>query len=105
MKETVDFWKFNTHRGEELKRKKHFIDKLNISNHKDSWCLANCDPYKERELDGVNTAQEKKSAIKSPNISNLFRQRSGYISDFTLISPEKNLADFRGFNSTNPLSF
>ena len=21
----------------------------------DSWCLANCDSYKERELDGVNT--------------------------------------------------
>ena len=49
--------------------------------------------------------REKKSAIKSPNISNFFRQRSGYISDFTLINPEKNLADFRGFNSTNPLSF
>jgi len=49
--------------------------------------------------------RKKKSAVKSPNISNFFRQRSGYISDFTLINPEKNLADFRGFNSTNPLSF
>ena len=34
------------------------------------------------------------SAIKSPNISNFFRKRSGYISDFTLISPEKNLTIF-----------
>ena len=36
---------------------------------------------------------------RSPNISNFFQQRSGYISDFTLISHE------RGFNSTNLLSF
>jgi len=34
---------------------KHFIDKLHISNHKDPWCLTNCDPCKERELDGINT--------------------------------------------------
>ena len=53
----------------------------------------------------LSLPEKKKSAIKSPNISNFFRQRSGYISDFTLIYPEKNLADFRGFNSTNPLYF
>ena len=46
--------------------------------------------------------EKKKSAIKSPNISNFFRQRSGYISDFALISLENNLADFTGLNSTNP---
>ena len=46
---------------------------------------------------------EKKSAIKSPNIRNLFRQRSGYFNDFTLIYPGKNLVDFRGFDSTNHL--
>ena len=34
---------------------KHFIDKLHISNHTDPWCLANFDPYKERELDGIST--------------------------------------------------
>ena len=37
--------------------------------------------------------REKKSVIKSPNISDFFRQISGYISDFTMIYPEKNLAD------------
>ena len=42
---------------------------------------------------------------KSPNIIKFFRQRSEYISDFTLRYPEKNLVDFRGFNSSNPLSF
>ena len=49
--------------------------------------------------------QEKKSAIKWPDISNFFRQRSGFINDFTLISPEKKLADFRGFNSTNHMEY
>ena len=34
---------------------KHLIEKLHISNHKDPWYLVNCDPYKERELDGINT--------------------------------------------------
>ena len=41
--------------------------------------------------------EKKKSALKSPNISNFFRQRSGYISDFTLIYPVKNLADLANF--------
>ena len=40
--------------------------------------------------------REKNAAIKSPNF---FQQRSGNISDFTVISPEIFFADFRGFNS------
>ena len=36
----------------------------------------------------------------------LFTTKIGVkINDFTLLSPEKNVADFRGFNSTIPLSF
>ena len=49
--------------------------------------------------------REKKLVNKIAKIQQLFPQRSGYISDFTLIYPEKNLADFRGFNSTNRLPF
>ena len=52
-----------------------------------------------------NKYPRKKIGNKIAKYQQLFRQRSGYISDFTLISPEKNLADFRGFNSTNLLSF
>ncbi len=44
--------------------------------------------------------REKKIGNKIAKYQQLFRQRSGYISDFTLISPDKNLADFRGFNLT-----
>ena len=43
--------------------------------------------------------------LESPNINNFLRQISEYINNFTLISPEKNVADLRGFYSTIPLSF
>ena len=47
--------KLKTSRGQKLNEKKHFINKLHILNHKDPWCIANCDPYKEPELNGINT--------------------------------------------------
>ena len=31
------------------------IDKFHFTNHIDPWCIENCDPYKVKELDGVNT--------------------------------------------------
>jgi hypothetical protein len=42
-------------RGQKLLNKKHFIDKLHFSNHKDPWCIENCDPFKEKNLENVNT--------------------------------------------------
>ena len=37
----------------------------------------------------LSLPEKKKSAIKSPNISNFFRQRSGYISDLPWYIPKK----------------
>ena len=45
----------NSERGKILIKKKHFIDKLHISNHKDPWCLTHCNPNNENELNGINT--------------------------------------------------
>ena len=42
-------------RGKQLSNKTHLIDKFHIYNHKDPYCLKNCNPYDYKEMDKLNS--------------------------------------------------
>ena len=56
------------------------VDKFHFSNHVDKWCQEHCNPYKIKELDGVNTESceqtfhwvNKFTSVKSMNESRFF---------------------------------